>query len=430
MKSLTVLIEIRGKSVLAGYITGDHSQNATFTYAESYLSSPENRPLSLSLPFSPLPYSPEKTQCFFDGLLPEGYTRRCVAEEVRTDVQDYLTLLAKLGEECLGAIQITGNTVFSPKEAYQKLTQEQLLRFAREGAGGSAALAAKSHLSLTGASGKTGLYLDDSKNQWYLPIGTAPSTHIVKQSHVRLEKIVTNEQLCLLTAGKLGIDVPESHIICTDNPEQNHMLFATRRYDRKFSSDNRTINGMPAPYRLHQEDFAQALGLPAILKYEKNQEDYLAKMFLLLKNHSSSPLEDQLRLWDICVFNYLIGNTDNHLKNLSLLYSEDLKAIRLAPAYDILSTRIYENSTDEMALSIGGVYRIDNITRESFLLEAGKIGLGKNMAQNRIDKMVSLFESALLQSASELQSQGFTDAEDIAGEIWLQGKTRTQRLRK
>lgn len=83
-----------------------------------------------------------------------------------------------------------------------------------------------------------------------------------------------------------------------------------------------------------------------------------------------------------------------------------------------------------MALSIGEVYRIDDITRESFLLEAGKIGLGKNMAQNRIDKMVSLFESALLQSASELQSQDFTDAEDIAGEIWLQGKTRTQRLRK
>ncbi len=88
MKSLSVRIELKGNSVLAGYITGDHSQNATFTYAESYLSRPESRPLSLSLPFSPLPYSPEKTQCFFDGLLPEGYTRRCVAEEMHTDVRD------------------------------------------------------------------------------------------------------------------------------------------------------------------------------------------------------------------------------------------------------------------------------------------------------------------------------------------------------
>ena len=45
------------------------------------------------------------------------------------------------------------------------------------------------------------------------------------------------------------------------------------------------------------------------------------------------------------MFNYLIGNTDNHIKNLSLLYSEDLKSIRLAPAYDIVSTVIYKSST-------------------------------------------------------------------------------------
>lgn len=53
-------------------------------------------------------------------------------------------------------------------------------------------------MSQTGASGKVGLYYDEEK--WYLPIGEAPSTHIVKQSHVRLKRIVANEQLCLLTA--------------------------------------------------------------------------------------------------------------------------------------------------------------------------------------------------------------------------------------
>ena len=84
---------------------------------------------------------------------------------------------------------------------------------AAEGAQKSAEIVTKSHLSLTGASGKVGLYFDKEGAQWYLPTGTAPSTHIVKQSHVRLDGIVTNERLCMMTAAKCGIEVPESFII-------------------------------------------------------------------------------------------------------------------------------------------------------------------------------------------------------------------------
>ena len=63
-----------------------------------------------------------------------------------------------------------------------------------------------------------------------MPIGEAPSTHIVKQSHVRLKKIVSNEQLCLMTAKNLGIDVPESFIVTTNSDDET-VLFATKRYD-------------------------------------------------------------------------------------------------------------------------------------------------------------------------------------------------------
>lgn len=48
--------------------------------------------------------------------------------------------------------------------------------------------------------------------------------------------------------------------------------------------------------------------------------------------------------------------------NLSLLYSQDLKGVRLAPAYDVVSTAIYESSTKEMALSIGGVHYLRSET--------------------------------------------------------------------
>lgn len=69
----------------------------------------------------------------------------------------------------------------------------------------------------------------------------------MKQSHVRLKKIVANEQLCLLTAKYLGIDIPESFIVTTDGNEEN-VLFATKRYDRKFENGNKKISGMPVPY--------------------------------------------------------------------------------------------------------------------------------------------------------------------------------------
>ena len=57
------------------------------------------------------------------------------------------------------------------------------------------------------------MHFDEKNGRWYLPCGLAPSTHIVKQSHIRLDGIVTNEQLSMMAARKCGIDIPESFII-------------------------------------------------------------------------------------------------------------------------------------------------------------------------------------------------------------------------
>ncbi|MDY5663441.1 MAG: HipA domain-containing protein [Blautia sp.] len=132
-------------------------------------------------------------------------------------------------------------------------------------------------------------------------------------------------------------------------------------------------------------------------------------------------MEDQLKLWDICVFNYLIGNTDNHIKNLSLLYGEDLKTIRLAPAYDIVSTMIYESSTENMALSIDGKYNIYDITRDSFVKEAENVGLGSKIAMKRFDTLVSKFEKAMEGAKKELAEKGFAEVEIIGKQIFNKG---------
>ena len=415
MNDLFVHIENNGVLVPVGIITGEGPTDARFQYSHQYLET-IGLPISISLPLQTEAFSPVQTSSFFEGLLPEGFTRKTVAEWMHVDESDYLSILHGLGRECLGALCVleAGEEL---QASYQRVTEKQIQEIAAEGATKSAEMVTETHLSLTGASGKVGLYYDASHGEWYLPRGAAPSTHIIKQSHIRLEAIVTNEKLSLLTAKRCGLDTPESFIINTGNGEEDKVLFATQRYDRLFEPDGPMINGMRKPYRLHQEDFGQAMGIPAREKYEKEPGSYLKGMFEILRKYSADPVADQIKLWEIVIFDYLIGNTDAHIKNFSLLYGKGLKRIRLAPAYDIVSTAIYYQSTRNMAFSIGGELSLDRMTRDSFRKAAKEIGLGERMAMRRFDDMATRFQSALHESAEELVQKGYPKAADIEDRI-------------
>ena len=418
---LSVYIEMDGSDIYVGMLSGTNAEDTVFSYADEYLNRNNCQPISISLPLAEQSFSVKQTRIYFEGLLPEGFTRKCVAKHLQADEKDYLSILSVLGSECLGAIKIIPEGRARHQVGYTRLTEQEVRCLAEEGVTESVRLVAKAHLSLTGASGKVGLYYDQEKEQWYLPVGTAPSTHIVKQSHVRLKKIVANEQLCLLTAKKFGIDVPESFIFKTESSSDEAVLFVTKRYDRIMDDECKKVNGLKVPFRLHQEDFSQALGIPAEDKYEKNERGYLQQMFALLRKYSLDPITDQLKLWDIVIFNYLIGNTDNHIKNLSLLYSKDLRTVSLAPAYDIISTVIYESSSENMSVSIGGLYSLREIKRENFAKEAQKVGLGKGIAMKHFDEMVSNFESVLNTATRELEKEGELYVSEIQKQILQNG---------
>lgn len=406
-----VSIDMQGKPVLVGTIGGTGSSDAQFRYDASYLDRPDAAPISLSLPLQAEPFSAERTKCFFDGLLPEGFTRRAVAEHLHLDENDYVAILYQLGRECIGALRIHQKDEV-PEAQYEKLTMEQVRQLASEGATESAALVIESRLSLAGATGKVGLYRDPKTGEWYLPHGTAPSTHIVKQSHVRLKRIVPNELLCIETAKLCRIDVPETTILDAGSGRDEDILLASKRFDRLAAAE--------LPLRLHQEDFAQALGIPASQKYE-NGTHHLSQMFALLRSHSAQPIEDQLKLWDRIVFNFLIGNTDGHLKNFSLLYGEDLKTLRLAPAYDMINATGYRGMTHDMAFAIGGTKRLEDVTLDSFRLAAREAGLGERMALNRLHDLIQRFRPALSTATEHLQSQHILGVEELQQTILRTG---------
>ncbi len=423
MREYAVKIERNGAWQRVGTIAGAAPGEAVFRYGSEYLQDPEAAAISLSLPLQEEPFSPEMTANFFDGLLPEGFTRRAVAEWMRVDERDYLSILYGLGRECLGAVRIAPEN--EKEEAwYERVSPDQMRDLAAEGAVKSAELVVKAHLSLTGASGKVGLYYDEARDAWYLPHGTAPSTHIVKQSHIRYREIVANEQLALLSAERCGIDIPESFIVNVGAGADAEVLFATQRFDRQMPETPIYTSGLARPLRLHQEDFAQALGIPAQRKYEHADEGYLKQMFDLLLTRVRNPLEDRMRLWKRIVFYALIGNADAHIKNISLLYAPDLRSLSLAPAYDIVSTAVYDQSTREMAFAIGGDRVLDAITRASFVRAAEEIGLAEKAAMRALDEVCGRFEAALAEAAEELDRQGFTGAEGLREKMLRGGAYR------
>lgn len=414
MRELSVYIELNGIQTLVGKISSEQYNDARFRYVREYIEAREAAPISVSLPFQDDYFSTEQTRNFFESLLPEGFSRKAVADWMKADENDYIAILAQLGRECLGAIKIVeGND--DRESGYELLSAERVKALAAEGATKSTEILLETHLSLTGASGKVGLYYNSDNNKWYLPKGDAPSTHIVKQSHVRHKQIVLNEQLCIQTAKRIGIAVPESFIVSNGSQSDQDVLFATPRYDRSLS-ENKIIDGLKCPYRLHQEDFAQALGIFASDKYEKVPSGYMSRMFDLLRHNSVNPIEDQIALLRIIIFNYLIGNTDCHVKNFSLLYSEDLKSKRLAPAYDLVATRVYR-TTSNMSFYIGGELDISKINRNNFAISASEIGLSQKMVLDNFDYVANKLEGAMTEAAEDLANKGFENSILLKKEI-------------
>lgn len=143
-------------------------------------------------------------------------------------------------------------------------------------------------------------------------------------------------------------------------------------------------------------------------------------MFDLLRKHSADPIRDMARLWDQIVFNWLIGNTDAHVKNFSLLYSPDLRTLRLAPAYDLLAAAIYP-TTRKLSFRIGGAATVASVTEASFEAAAREAGLGVRMAMQRYHRMVEAFVPALRAASEVMQKEDFSEAAEITEQILQTG---------
>lgn len=166
---------------------------------------------------------------------------------------------------------------------------------------------------------------------------------ILKPQHQYFSEIPENEDLTMRLADEIGLEIPLHGLIWS---KDNTLTYFIKRFDRKGQNDKVAV-----------EDFAQLAGLSRDTKYDYSME----KVVDLIDKYCTFPSIEKLVLFKLVIFNYLIGNDDMHLKNLSIITEEG--KVKLSPGYDLLNTTIeYRQSDDEIALPLRGNKR--HITRK------------------------------------------------------------------
>jgi len=385
-------LDVYLQTELVGHLVQDKGGQMTFRYAENWLERPGATPLSQSLPLRKERFSRKECQGFFGGLLPEAGNREIIARNLGISVRNDYAMLEKIGGECAGAVTFipAGQPLPESNYRYRTLSSEELAAVLRE-LPKRPLLAGEEgiRLSLAGAQDKIAVRVDGDDIS--IPLGGAPSTHILKPTVERFDGVVANEALCMKLAAAIGL--PTATVETRSVEGMAYLL--VERDDRTY----RQVEGQGAVLeRLHQEDFCQAHGIVSELKYQKEGGPSLKQSFALLRNVSSAPVLDLSRFLDAVIYNYLIGNNDAHGKNFSLLYSgvgtDDLQ-IRLAPLYDILSTVYYPELSRTMAMKLGGEYSSERVMPRNFEQLAEEAGLAKPIVRRRVPELADSIISTL-----------------------------------
>ncbi|ATE59336.1 type II toxin-antitoxin system HipA family toxin [Thauera sinica] len=372
---------------------------AEFQYDAVWTTAPEGRPLSLSLPMTPdnLPLRGEAVLNYFDNLLPDSDRIRArLQSRFRTRSRDAFDLLAAIGRDCVGAVQLLpedtppDNVFRIEVEPLDEAGVERMLTaaVAPHGTFGDGDDGGDFRISIAGAQEKTALTWHEGR--WCRPLGATPTTHIFKlplglvgNRQADMRTSVENEWLCarLLAA----FDVPVAPCQIQRFGEQK--VLVVERFDRRLASSNDYW------LRLPQEDFCQATGTPPHLKYEADGGPGLLDIARIL--HGSESREaDLATLLKAQLLFWMLAATDGHAKNFSIFLLAGGR-YRLTPLYDVLSAWPVAgsgpNHLDYHKLALRGKnahYRLRDIQRRHFNEAARRCGLGLNM-DGLVDEVIA-----------------------------------------
>jgi serine/threonine-protein kinase HipA len=296
---------------------------------------------------------------FFSNLLPEGPLRELLARHAQVNEQREARLLEALGGDLPGAV------VVEPGDGSSDETEDEPSSPPATSPGREQRL----KFSLAGVQLKFSVL--QRGERLTLPVTGQGGDWIVKLPDSRFPGVPANELSLLRWARRAGIQVPDHRMVPIAEidglPREIGLTegeaLAIRRFDRE------------AGTRIHQEDFAQILGLYPHDKYDEYNYETIGNIL-----HAVAGPEALLEYARRLTFMVLSGNGDAHHKNWSLLY-RDGRTASLTPAYDLVFTIAYMES-DELALKLRGSRRFESVTLESFRHLARKCGFDEDTLAN------------------------------------------------
>ncbi len=201
-------------------------------------------------------------------------------------------------------------------------------------------------------------------------IGYLGGEYILKPPAENYPYMPEIEDLTMHLAEIANISVAQHGLIKMSDGD---LAYITKRFDRKGKN------------KIAVEDLCQ-LSLKLTENKYKSSCENIGK---IIRQYSSVPGDDILRFFELVLFSFIVGNADMHLKNFSLL-TLDPANIKLAPSYDLLSTKLLISEhidPEQVALPLNG--KKSNLRKKDFIALAENLKIPNKVIEYTISTMVN-----------------------------------------
>jgi serine/threonine-protein kinase HipA len=412
MAARTLLVYLDG--TLIGTATQSSQGSLGFSYDNEYTDRADPTPLSLSLPILSNRHRDKAVRAYLEGLLPDSEgARQRWAREYHVAPNNPFALLAHVGRDAAGAVQLlppeadpadararTGDIEWVSDADFVDLVQNLAAHQSDWDPGRFGG-----RWSLAGAQPKIALFRDRRSGQFGIPRDSTPTTVIVKPAIARYTQHHINEALCQRAANEAGLLAAESEVMEVGDVQ---VLISTR-YDRRYDGT--------AWHRVHQEDMCQALSVHPSLKYQSDGGPAVGDIADLLNR---LPIEDRgvnaERFFKALAYNVLIGGTDAHAKNYSLILIGS--RAQVSPLYDVASAAPYDQRERlRSSMKIGDHWRMLDVTNSDWRKVGRRLGISSDQAVAWVDELRDQLSGAFERAAAALPVAARPEAERMAERI-------------